>query len=55
MWIVLSNLWFYRRRSLSAIMLVHGVTNAALLALAVFGEGWLTDASGEPMGFWFFV
>jgi len=54
-WIVLSNLWFYRRRSLSAIMLVHGVTNAALLALAVFGEGWLTDASGEPMGFWFFV
>ena len=36
-WIVLSNLWFYHRKSLSSIMLVHGVTNAALLALAIWG------------------
>ena len=54
-WIVLSNLWFYRRRSLTSIMLVHGVTNAALLGLAVFGEGWLHDTNGEPFSFWFFV
>jgi CAAX prenyl protease-like protein len=54
-WILLSNLWFYRRRSLSAIMLVHGVTNAALLALAIWGEGLFRDAAGTPVSFWFFV
>ena len=54
-WIVLSSLWFYHRRSLSALMVVHGVTNGALLGLAVFGEGWLTDIAGAPFSFWFFV
>lgn len=54
-WFVLSTLWFYHRKNLTALMVVHGVTNAALLALAVFGEGWLTDANGAPFSFWFFV
>jgi membrane protease YdiL (CAAX protease family) len=54
-WIMLSSLWFYHRKSLSAIMLVHGVTNASLLALAVFAEGWLQNADGTPFTFWFFV
>lgn len=54
-WVVLSSLWFYHRKSLSSIMLVHGVTNAALLALAVWGDGLVRDATGEPMSFWFFV
>lgn len=54
-WIVLSTLWFYHRRSLSALMIVHATTNGALLGLAVFGEGWLTDAAGAPFSFWFFV
>jgi CAAX prenyl protease-like protein len=54
-WVVLSNLWFYRRKSLSSIMLVHGVTNAALLALAIFGEGLFMKPDGTPFSFWFFV
>jgi uncharacterized protein len=54
-WFVLSTLWFYHRKNLTALMLVHGVTNGALLALASFGEGWLTDANGAPFSFWFFV
>lgn len=54
-WIVLSSLWFYRRPSLTALMVVHGTTNGALLALAVFGEGWLRDVQGAPFSFWFFV
>ena len=54
-WIVLSSLWFYHRRSLTALMVVHGTTNGALLALAVFGEGWLRDVHDEPFSFWFFV
>lgn len=54
-WVVLSTLWFYHRRNLTALMVVHATTNGALLALAVFGEGWLTDAYGAPFSFWFFV
>ena len=54
-WVVLSSLWFYHRKSLSSVMLVHGVTNAALLALAIWGGGLFTDADGTPFSFWFFV
>ena len=54
-WIVLSNLWFYHRKRMRSIMLVHGVTNAALLALAVWGGGWVRDVDGGPFSFWFFV
>jgi CAAX prenyl protease-like protein len=54
-WIVLSNLWFYHRRSLSAIMLVHGVTNASLLALAIWGGGLFREPDGSPLSLWFFV
>jgi len=54
-WVALSNLWFYHRRSLLAVMIVHGVTNAALLLLAIFGEGLFSEADGSPLSFWFFV
>lgn len=54
-WVALTNVWFYRRRNLAAIMIVHGVTNAALLLLAFFAEGWFTDADGTPISLWFFV
>jgi CAAX prenyl protease-like protein len=54
-WVFLSNLWFYYRKSLSAVMLVHGVTNAALLALAVWGGDLFVDPDGAPFSFWFFV
>jgi CAAX prenyl protease-like protein len=54
-WVALTNVWFYHRRSLPSIMIVHGVTNAALLLLAIAGEGWLHDADGSPISLWFFV
>ena len=54
-WLLLSNLWFFHRKSLSSVMLVHGVTNAALLALAIWGGDLLRDADGTPFSFWFFV
>lgn len=54
-WVLLSNLWFYYRKSLSAVMLVHGVTNGALLALAVWGGDLFQNADGSPFSFWFFV
>ena len=54
-WVFLSNLWFYYRKSLSAVILLHGTTNAALLALAVWGGDLLKNPDGTPFSFWFFV
>ena len=54
-WVMLSNLWFYHRKNLWALILVHGVTNAALLLLAVFGGSLFTDGEGLPLSLWFFV
>ena len=54
-WLVFSNLWFYYRKSLSAVILLHGVTNAALLALAIWGGELFRNADGTFFSFWFFV
>jgi CAAX prenyl protease-like protein len=54
-WVVLSSLWFYYRKSLGAVMLVHGVTNGALLALAIWGGDLVRNVDGSPFSFWFFV
>lgn len=54
-WIVLSSLWFYHRKSLSSIMLVHGVTNGSLLALAIWGGDLFHGPDGSGFSFWFFV
>jgi len=54
-WVLLSSLWFYYRKSLSAVMLVHGVTNGALLALAIWGGELFRNADGSAFSFWFFV
>ncbi|HKK50612.1 MAG TPA: CPBP family glutamic-type intramembrane protease [Myxococcota bacterium] len=54
-WILLSNLWFYRRKSLGSIMLVHGVTNASLLGLAIWGGELFREPDGSPLSLWFFV
>jgi CAAX prenyl protease-like protein len=54
-WVALTNLWFYHRRSLLAVILVHGVTNAAILLIAIFGGQLSSDADGHPLSLWFFV
>ena len=55
LWIVLSNLWFYHRKRLAAVMIVHAVTNAALLGLAIWGGELFQNADGSAFSFWFFV
>lgn len=54
-WTVGTMLWLYRRRSLMALVVVHAVTNAAILLFAVWGEGRFRDAAGEPLSLWFLV
>ena len=54
-WVALTNLWFYHRRSLWALIVVPGVTNASLLLFALYGGDLFTTADGEPLSLWFFV
>ncbi len=54
-WVVLTSLWFYHRKNLWALILVHAVTNAALLLLALYGGDLFSDGQGQPISLWFFV
>jgi CAAX protease family protein len=54
-WTLLTMGWFYRRRQLAPLVLVHAVTNGAILAFAVLCDGWFRDAAGQPLSLWFFV
>lgn len=55
-WVVLTNLWFYYRKDLYAVILVHATTNAAILLFVAWADGLLFDAQGGlGLSLWFFV
>ena len=54
-WIAITNLWFYYRKDLYAVILVHATTNAAILIAAVLLTGRFLDGDGNPISLWFFV
>ena len=54
-WVVATNLWFYYRKDLGALITLHATTNAALLAAAALLDGRFLDGNGSPISLWFFV
>lgn len=54
-WAILSNLWFYYRKDLFAIVVVHAATNATILLSAVFLSRKFNDGEGGLLSLWFFV
>ena len=54
-WVVLTNLWFYYRKDLLALVVVHGVTNASILVIALYADGLFTGPDGQPLSLWFFL
>jgi CAAX prenyl protease-like protein len=54
-WTLLTMAWFYHRRSLSALVIVHAVTNGAIFALVALGEGRFSDPDGVPIGLRFLL
>lgn len=54
-WVVLTNLWFYYRKHVMAVVLVHAATNASLLLFVVYATGRLSGPDGQPLSLWFFV
>jgi CAAX prenyl protease-like protein len=54
-WTMLTMGWFYTRKHLAPLVLVHAVTNAAIFAFVLAFDGHFRDASGAPIALWFFL
>ena len=54
-WIVLTQLWFYRRRHLLPLVLVHAVSNLSIFLFVLLANGKLHDADGTALSLWFFL
>ena len=54
-WIVLTQLWFYRRRHLLPLVLVHAVSNLSIFLFVLIADGKLHDADGSALSLWFFL
>jgi CAAX prenyl protease-like protein len=55
LWTLLTMAWFYHRKHLAPLVLVHAVTNGAILLFAVLCEGRIQGGDGLPISFWFLV
>ena len=54
-WTLLTMAWFYHRKHIAPLVLVHAVTNGAILAFVRCFDGVFRDASGAPISLWFFL
>jgi CAAX prenyl protease-like protein len=54
-WIVLTQLWFYRRRHLLPLVLVHAVSNLSIFLFVLLADGRFRNADGSPLSLWFFL
>jgi len=54
-WTLLTMAWFYRRKHIAPLVLVHAVTNGAIFAFVLCFDGVFRDASGAPISLWFFL
>ncbi len=53
-WILLSQLWYYHRKSLPALVAVHSGSNLGIFAFVLTMTGRLPGGAG-PMDLWFFL
>lgn len=54
-WILLTQLWFYHRRNLASMVIVHAASNLSILAFVIAFSGTFLDGQGRPINLWFFV
>ena len=54
-WTMLTMAWFYHRKHIAPLVLVHAVTNGAIFAFVVLFDRVFRDASGAPISLWFFL
>lgn len=54
-WAILTNLWYYFRKDLLAIIVVHAATNASILLAAIFASNFVPNGVDGTLSLWFFV
>ncbi len=54
-WFVVTTLWFFRRRSIASVIIVHAAANAALFGFVLLVSHRLTDGAGNPIPLWYFL
>lgn len=54
-WLVMSQLWFYYRKELGALVALHAGSNAGILVFVWLTDGKLSGAGGAVLDLWFFV
>ncbi len=54
-WTLLTMAWFYRRKHVAPLVLIHAVTNGAIFAFVWAFDGVFRDATGAPIPLWFFL
>lgn len=55
LWILGTQLWFYWRKQLAALVVVHAGSNLSIFTAVWAFTGRITDRSGAPIDLWFFV
>jgi len=54
-WVVLTTLWFYQRKNVMSLVIVHAGSNLGILAFVISQSGRWLDTNGNPISLWFFV
>jgi CAAX prenyl protease-like protein len=54
-WILGTQLWFYHRKSLVSMVIVHSASNLSILGFVMAFTGVFRDGEGLPIDLWFFV
>jgi CAAX prenyl protease-like protein len=54
-WITGTQLWFYHRKSLGALVMVHAGSNLSIFLIVWATAGHLVDRAGAPLDLWFFL
>jgi CAAX prenyl protease-like protein len=54
-WVVVTQLWFYHRRQIGSLVIVHAASNLGILIFVVLCDGMVRDGNGIPIDLWFFV
>lgn len=55
LWILGTQLWFYFRRQLGALVLVHAASNLSIFVAVLLLDGRLRGADGAPIGLFYFL
>jgi len=54
-WTLLTMAWFYWRRHIVPLIIVHAVTNGAIFAFVLLCDERFRDGQGSPIGLWFLL